>query len=158
MKECGLQQKALADLLGVSIDRVKSLTSGRVGKLTREESETLIRKLNIRGDWLATGDGPMFQSPSEQEFQRRMEAVRSTTDKVVALGLPAEQARLLNDLLCAIEVGDTARLTALIQTPLAQRQRALLENYESADDAGRKIIEGTATLAAQSSKRLKKAG
>ena len=30
------------------------------------------------------------------------------------------------------------------------RQRALLENYESADEAGRRVIEGTADLAAKS--------
>jgi transcriptional regulator with XRE-family HTH domain len=34
---------------------------------------------------------------------------------------------------------------------LPPRQRALLANYEAADDAGRRVIEGTAHLAAQSS-------
>ncbi|MFA5825721.1 MAG: hypothetical protein WC825_07080 [Gallionellaceae bacterium] len=34
---------------------------------------------------------------------------------------------------------------------LSQRQRALLDNYEHSDEAGKKIIEGTACLAAQSS-------
>jgi len=29
------------------------------------------------------------------------------------------------------------------------RQRALIENYEAADEAGRRLIEGTASLAAQ---------
>jgi transcriptional regulator with XRE-family HTH domain len=157
MKECGLQQKALADLLGVSIDRVKSLTSGRVGKLTREESEALIKKLNIRGDWLATGEGPMLQSPGEQEFQRRLDAIKTATDRVTELGLPTEQARRLSEVLCALEIGDTARLSDLLQDPPASRQRALLDNYENADDVGKKIIEGTASLAAQSAVK-KKAG
>lgn len=38
-----------------------------------------------------------------------------------------------------------------------QRQRALLDNYEHSDDAGKKIIEGTASLAAQSAQVKKTA-
>jgi transcriptional regulator with XRE-family HTH domain len=38
---------------------------------------------------------------------------------------------------------------------LAPRERALLDNYEHADESGKKIIEGTASLAAQSDKRKK---
>jgi len=40
---------------------------------------------------------------------------------------------------------------------VSPRQHALLDNYENADDAGKKIIEGTASLAAQSAVK-KKAG
>lgn len=36
----------------------------------------------------------------------------------------------------------------LNQPPLTRRQRALLENYERSNDAGKKIIEGTASMAA----------
>lgn len=39
---------------------------------------------------------------------------------------------------------------------ISQRQRALLDNYDHSDDSGKSIIEGTASLAAQSSK-VKKA-
>lgn len=38
---------------------------------------------------------------------------------------------------------------------LAPRERALLDNYVNADESGKKIIEGTASLAAQSDKRKK---
>ena len=38
---------------------------------------------------------------------------------------------------------------------LSPRQRALLDNYEHADESGKKIIEGTASFAAQSDKRKK---
>lgn len=37
------------------------------------------------------------------------------------------------------------------QTELPPRQRALLDNYENTDEEGKKIIEGTALLAAKSS-------
>lgn len=38
---------------------------------------------------------------------------------------------------------------------LPPRQRALLDNYEHTDEAGKKIIESTASFAAQSDKRKK---
>lgn len=59
MKECGLQQAGLAQVMGVPLDRVKSLTSGKVKNLKREESEALITKLGVRAAWLVTGEGPM---------------------------------------------------------------------------------------------------
>jgi len=62
MKECGLTQTALAEVLGVNLDRVKNITSGRAKKLTREESEALVKKLHIRAEWLVTGEGAMFQT------------------------------------------------------------------------------------------------
>ncbi len=53
----------------------------------------------------------------------------------------------------------TARSTAGLQvcepdpppylSPISRRERALLDNYEAADEAGKKVIEGTAGLAAQ---------
>ena len=59
MKECDLQQAGLAEVMEVSLDRVKSLTSGKVKNLKREESEALIGKLGIRAEWLVTGEGSM---------------------------------------------------------------------------------------------------
>lgn len=95
MKEYGLQQKTLADVLGVGIDRVKSLTSGRVQKLTREESEALIKKLNIRGDWLATGEGRMIQSADDRPRLTRTEL--ATLAKDVVGDAPARYALSNND-------------------------------------------------------------
>lgn len=52
-------QRELAVLMGVSLERVKSITSGRVKNLTSQEAAALILQLGISGDWLATGLGPM---------------------------------------------------------------------------------------------------
>ena len=60
MAAAGLQQKDLAVVLEVSIDRVKSITSGKVQKLTQDETRRLVNTLNLSAHWLATGDGPMF--------------------------------------------------------------------------------------------------
>lgn len=56
-----LNQRALADLLGVPLQRVKNLTAGNIQKLTREECQALVCKLNVSSDWLLTGQQPMFR-------------------------------------------------------------------------------------------------
>ncbi|WP_418648871.1 helix-turn-helix domain-containing protein [Thauera butanivorans] len=42
--------------------------------------------------------------------------------------------------------------------PASPRVRALVENYEAADEAGRRVIEGAADLAAKSARPMKRAG
>lgn len=70
MKTCGLTQVRLSELMGVHVSRVKSITAGRVKTLTREELEILVKKLDIRAEWLVTGEGPMFKTSAETAFQR----------------------------------------------------------------------------------------
>lgn len=55
MDSCGLTQRDLAATLGVPLDRVKSLSSGKVQKLTSEESQALVARLGIRPDWIVGG-------------------------------------------------------------------------------------------------------
>lgn len=89
MKECGLTQAALAEVLGVNLDRVKSITSGRAKKLTREESEALVKKLRIRAEWLVTGDGPMFQAVDAAAEAHQV------SENVRPYGLSADEGELL---------------------------------------------------------------
>lgn len=114
MKECKLDQKQLAVVLGVPLHRVKSLSSGRVQKLTREESEVLVTKLKINPEWLITGEGPMVEEETQEEFVSRMQAINHMNAVVAALPLneigrdrlqalmtgdPAEDGRLIGDAL-----------------------------------------------------------
>ena len=62
MTACALKQQGLADVLEVPLHRVKSLSSGKVQKLDRDEIRVLVEKLNLSSSWLATGEGEMFQS------------------------------------------------------------------------------------------------
>lgn len=76
MHDRGLKQKDLAEVLEVSLSRVKAMTSGRVKNFTREEIELLAGKLDIRAEWLVTGKGPMLQDDEPQEeFVDRMRAI-----------------------------------------------------------------------------------
>ena len=158
MQECGLTQKALADVLDVGVDRVKSITTGKVQKLTREESEALVKKLNIRAEWLVTGQDPMFQTAQEKEFQRRLDTVAQATRQAVAAGLTAEQADLLQRVLLAAEISDTATLAGLL-VKLAPDEAALLDNYRHAPPAGKDALKATSAALAQSTcATRKKAG
>ncbi|HCA5292488.1 TPA: helix-turn-helix transcriptional regulator [Acinetobacter baumannii] len=56
----GLTQKEMADLLETSVDRIKSLSSGRTKNFTLEESQILVKVVGIRAEWLITGEGEMF--------------------------------------------------------------------------------------------------
>lgn len=58
-----LTQEQLAAALQVNLDRVKSLTSGKAKKLTREETKALVENLHVNPVWLATGEGEMLKTP-----------------------------------------------------------------------------------------------
>lgn len=105
MTEFGLRQVDLAETLGVSIDRVKSLTSGKVKKLTREESQALIKKLDIRGEWLVTGDGEMRQS-AEQEFQDRLHALQGISQNISEMDLPPDVQQAIQGVAYAVSIKD----------------------------------------------------
>lgn len=88
MKETGLKQAPLAEVIGASLSRVKALATGRAQKLTREESEALVKKLNIRAEWLVTGEGPMFRAVDAPQS-------RQVNQDVAPYGLKPDEAVLL---------------------------------------------------------------
>lgn len=133
MTAASMQQTDLADLLGVSIDRIKGLTSGRTKKLTREEADALVTKLHVRGDFLATGEGPIFQSESEREFYRRMEAVKTAT----AMAAHAPPGRVADFQALLFQMETNPRLLKLIQ------------NYMECSEEDRRALEKIALLHAE---------
>lgn len=56
----GLTQKEMAEVLNTSVDRIKSLATGRTKNFTIEESQILVKNLGIRAEWLITGEGDMY--------------------------------------------------------------------------------------------------
>lgn len=75
-----MQQAGLAEVMGVSLDRVKSLTSGKVKNLKREESEALIAKLGVRATWLVTGEGPMRDGGEDESCSASQAPLAATLD------------------------------------------------------------------------------
>lgn len=179
MKECNLKQTGLADLLGVSLSRVKAMTSGRVKNLTREESEALVSKLGIRAAWLVTGEGSMFDTDETQdEFIARHQArnrvialldampMREITRmrlSVLVTGDPAKDGPLIVEALSmeaqGIEYGTGDPLgqgSSAAASVLTPRQAALLDNYEHLAEPDKAALERTAFALAEQGKVSKK--
>lgn len=152
MKEKGFKQVDLAELMGVSLDRVKSLTSGKTKNLKQEEAQALVKKLHIRGDWLATGEGPMFQDETERLLHQRLDQLSSVTNKVLATDLHEDQQRELQLILFALETNDSETLkkalSSLSKAGISQREAALLNNYRACKEVDQKAIERVALNAA----------
>lgn len=81
----GLQQQELAGVMGVKVDRVKSLVLGRARKLRSEELERLQAAYGLDREWLVSGRGvvppgfdreearappPLQSQPVEEEVVR----------------------------------------------------------------------------------------
>lgn len=139
MKECGLNQQAMADVLGVPLHRVKSITSGKVQKLTREESEALVRKLNVRPGYLVTGQLPLFQTSGEQAFQTSLDTVARATQQAVAAELTPGQADVYQRVMLASKMGDFATLKQLVIS-LSGDENEMLENYRRCSSTGQRAL------------------
>lgn len=115
----GLTQQQLAEALGVKLDRVKSLTSGKVEKLSQAETKSLVEKLHVNPRWLATGEGDMLRSAGEQAFAGELATLRQVTDAVTALPLSDDQKRQVRDILFAVQSGKIDLIQAALGQPLA---------------------------------------
>jgi len=154
MQACNLQQKGLAEVLGVSIDRVKSLTSGKVKDFTREEREALVNNLGIHPTWLITQQGPMFsheeEDETDDEFADRIQAETRMRRLVEALPLD-EFARMR---LAALMRGDPAQdapriAEAIREAALDKGEQLLIDNYRRSSDEGRAyLVQESALVAA----------
>jgi len=107
MAACNLKQADLAEILGVSLSRIKALTTNRVKKLDQTEVKALVGKLNLNANWLATGEGEMFQSTDEISLANRMGDLREATDAVQGMELSDERKRQVRDILYAVASGAT---------------------------------------------------
>jgi transcriptional regulator with XRE-family HTH domain len=108
MQALGLTQAGLARELGITVDRVKSITRGKATKLHQAEAKTLVEKLHVRGDFLATGQLPVLQSPSEEEFERRLDLLRRASQSVQSLEIPEQYKRPARDLIVGAAMHDSA--------------------------------------------------
>ena len=63
-----ITQKQLADLLGISVDRVKNLEGGRVKNLHPKEVTKLVKEFNINEKWLIDGEGEMYKSDKKLQI------------------------------------------------------------------------------------------
>jgi hypothetical protein len=125
MEALEMNQAAFAQAIGASLDRVKSMTSGRVSKLHPSEQRMLVEEFGVRGDFLATGSGPVLARdvPAPPEPQSR-----SVQRDVDALDIPASYRRPTRDLVAAVSLGDSAMaLEAIADIVAAAHARSRLK-------------------------------
>jgi hypothetical protein len=150
MSHFGMDQRAFSEALGVSLDRVKRLSSGRAEKFSAKELETLIG-MGISAHWLGTGVGPMLQSEAEKRLTDRLAGVKKFADDPLILALPKAKQGLLKDLLYAVELGAHDVVVELL-TPWRQitaEQNDLLDNLEHCSKEDQDTIRRIALLAAK---------
>lgn len=130
-----------AEVLDINENTLK--TWRKRGAISLKYLQGFAKKHNVTIDYLIRGD------EGEKEFQRRLNAIKSTSELVADMGLPVEQTRWLRELLSVLEIGDTKRLAALLDAPLASDESALLHNYRLCPPEGKAALKATsAALAA----------
>ncbi len=134
MEAGSFKQSEMAEGLGVSIDRVKSLSSGRVKKLSQDELRLLVEKFHVRPEFLATGEGAVFRSPEEDEVERRLQAIKASTMAVEAVESLAKRERILiRDILYGMAIKDSDMLEKAIESYVAERAAT----YQTSDKKAR---------------------
>ena len=83
----GLTQKSLADLIGVSQAAIQKIETGKAANTTRLVD--LAKALNVRPEWLSSGNGPMENESSLKEPEPEPEYNVNLTYRVDVLDVQA---------------------------------------------------------------------
>ena len=144
-KDLGKSQDEIAESCGVSREMW-----GKYERDLATPGGEVLTKAALAGfnvHYILTGEAPPQET--HDEFVSRQQRINSTREFVRALPFKeGSKARIT-----ALLTGDTRHDAALIaevfrEESLQPRQRTLLDNYEHSPEAGKKIIEGTALMAA----------
>jgi DNA-binding Xre family transcriptional regulator len=135
LSACKLKQPQLVEITGISLDRVKNLSSGRVQGFTKEEAQALVEKLHVSDRWLATEEGDVLQTSQEQEFYRRLAGVKKSAQGANVDGLTDRQKTTLQQILFAHETGITDSLRDLLADTMSADEKMLLERYRASPQA-----------------------
>lgn len=149
MTSMSLQQKDLAVVLDVPLDRVKSLTSGKVKKLSSDETRRLVQTLNLSAHWLATGEGPMFDAQGGQALGRQLSQLRMCSAAVNAMGLMGEVGAGVRDIAYGVAINNSDVVlsgVAILQPALPQDEQVLLDSYRRCNAEARNNLIQTAAL------------
>lgn len=131
MTHFDLEQSELAEVMDVPIDRVKSLSAGRVKKFAPSETQALVRKLGISANWLATGLGEMLQSEAEKRLNAKLGNAKDMAKSLEAREVTEDKRRFLTDVLYAYELGADDVLAELLSgiTIANADEQKLLANW-----------------------------
>lgn len=97
-----LNQRDFAKSLGIKLQRLKHLEGGHVQHLTQDEAKALVEVFGVSGDWLATGEGEMLQTPEQSAADLLQREIREVTAQVQALKVGREMKSHLQSILFAV--------------------------------------------------------
>lgn len=147
-----LNHEQLAEVMEVKLQRVRDLSSGRAKKLTREESELLVGKLDIRAEWLITGEGSMLQDDEPQDaFAERMRAIKQMQAVVAALPLTDHDRKRWSVLMSGDPAEDAVNIAAALSggtlsSKLKPDEQVMLDRYRASPkplrDAALRVLLG----------------
>ena len=124
-----LSQSALAALVGV----------GKTTVINWEKGASAPNAVQLAALAAARADILYIVTGVHANTQNLLDQVRTASEAASRLGgTHQEQAHVAEAMVDKYQV-----------VPLSPRQRALLDNWEHADEAGKKVIESTASFAAQ---------
>jgi DNA-binding Xre family transcriptional regulator len=126
LAELKIDHQGLADRLGIKLQRVRDLASGRAKKFSPEEIRALVEELHVSADWLATGVGAMFRQQAQEsrdDFERRMQVINDLGVVVDALPLAASEKKRTK----AALTGDLAHDAELIARPLQPASGSIVD-------------------------------
>ena len=152
MAVCGLKQKDLGEVLCVPLDRVKSLTSGKVKKLDPDETRRLVQTLNLNAHWLATGTGEMFNAVGGERMSNMLIQLKHSSSQVEQMGLEDDDAIAARDIAMGVGAGNQDVVISAIQRlrkELPADEQMLLDTYRRCTrEAKANLIQTAALLSA----------
>lgn len=83
----------------------------------------MVHKLHIRGDWLATGEGPVQQTKQEMALEQSQQLMLETTQRATSLDLAPERQMFVRDILWGVAMDNAKLLNATIDGFFAMRKR-----------------------------------
>lgn len=129
------------------------MTSGRVQKLTPEETRRLVQTLNLSAHWLATGDGPMFNTMGGERLGDLLTQVKLASTRLGQIkGLRPEEARAATAVVTGVHSGSLQGLreglAAGAEAALSDAERSLLASYRRCSPEGQSNLVQMAGLLA----------
>jgi hypothetical protein len=123
LQRCDLSPAALAAKLGVSLERVKSLSVGRSRAFTSTELRAFVEVLRVRPEFLITGRGDVVEvkrAMSARAIRKARAAGASPTSwSAAAAAMPARYEGLVNEILVGVALADETAVRRAIDSFVA---------------------------------------